>query len=137
MKAKAAATIVSISGCLLLCACESMQRWVSDKEDLLAAAGFDVHPANTPQREAELKTLPANKFVSRAKDGHIEYLYADPLVCNCLYTGDQQAFNAYKREVFQRRLADEQQLTAQMYQEPPWYWQGWSWGPWGWGPPWW
>jgi hypothetical protein len=96
-----------------------------------------VIPANTTERETELKKLPINKFVTRAKDDQVEYLYADRLVCNCLYVGDQTAYNNYKREMFEKNLADQQQLTAQMYQNS-WYWDGWSWGPWGWpGPPWW
>ena len=123
--------------CLVLVACESLPGRISGREDLLAAAGFKVLPANTPEREAELKTLPLNHFVTRAKDDHVEYLYADRLVCNCLYAGDQTAYNNYKRELFDKNLADEQQLTAQMYQRP-WGWYGWDWGPWGWaGPPWW
>jgi hypothetical protein len=127
-----------VPACLLIAACQSLQGRISEKEDLLAAAGFDVKPANTPKREAELKSLPPGKFVSRAKDDHVEYLYADPVVCNCLYIGDQTAFNKYKSEVFQRQLADEQQVTAEMYQEPPAFWAGWSWGPWGWAAPgWW
>lgn len=140
MKAKAAMLLIGISASLVLGlgACASMHDRVQSKEDMLAAAGFDVHPATTPQREAALKSLPPNKFVTRAKGDHVEYLYADPLVCNCLYTGDQQAFNTYKRDVFQRHLADQQQLTAEMYQEPPRWWYGWSWSPWGWrGPAWW
>ncbi len=127
---------VCIPACSLLLACQSLQGRISGKEDMLAAAGFKVLPANTPERESELETLPINKFVTRAKGDHVEYLYADRLVCNCLYVGDQTAYNNYKHEMFEKNLADEQQLTAQMYQSP-WGWDGWNWGPWGWGPPWW
>jgi hypothetical protein len=140
MTAKAAASLaaISVSVAIGLAGCASMSSLVRRKENLLAAAGFDTHPANTKQREAELKSLPANKFVPRVKGNHIEYFYADPLVCNCLYTGDQKAFDAYRHEVFQLRIADQQQLTAQTYREPPGWWYGWNWGPWGWaGPPWW
>lgn len=140
MKTKAAVSLAAaLAGALTgLAACASLSSRVQNKEDLLAAAGFDMHPATTPQREAELKSLPPNKFVTRAKGDHVEYFYADPLVCNCLYTGDQRAFDSYKHEVFERRIADEQQLTAQMYPEPPDWWVGWQWGPWGWpGPTWW
>ena len=140
MKAKAAASLAVISATVAvgLAACASMSGRVQSKEDLLAAAGFDMHPATTAQREAELKSLPPNKFVTREKGDHVEYFYADPLVCNCLYTGDQKAFDNYKREVFERNIADEQELTAQMYREPPGWWDGWRWGPWGWrGPIWW
>lgn len=140
MKPERNVTLIGISAVavLALTACASMSSRVHEKENLLAAAGFDVHPADTPEREAELKSLPPDKFVTRAKGDHVEYLYADPLVCNCLYTGDQKAFGTYKREVFERHLANEQQMTAEMYREPPSWWHAWSWGPWGWrGPAWW
>jgi len=133
---KAKLVVACLPACLLLLSCESLPRRISGKEDMLAAAGFRVLPANTLQRESELETLPINKFVTRVKGDHVEYLYADRLVCNCLYVGDQTAYNNYKREMFDKNLADEQQLTAQMYQNN-WGWEGWSWGPWGWGPPWW
>ena len=126
-----AAMIVVCAACVALGACASVQSRVARKENLLSAAGFDVKPANTPRREAELKRLPPNKFVRQAKDDHELYLYADPVVCNCLYVGDQKAYDAYKQEVFQRQLADEQQMTAETY-TGPWYWGGWTWGPWGW-----
>lgn len=140
MKAKDGLSVLalSLSVALGLSACASMSSRVKNQENLLAAAGFDVHPATTSEREAELKSLPPDKFVTRAKDDHVEYLYADPLVCNCLYTGDQRAFDNYKHEVFERHIANQQQLTAEMYQEPPAWWYGWRWGPWGWaGPAWW
>jgi hypothetical protein len=139
MNAKVAMSLVVISAGMAvgLAACESLSDRIHHKEDLLAAAGFQVRPANTPKREEALKTLPPHKFVMRTKGDNVMYFYADPLVCNCLYTGDQKAFDAYKQEVFQKRIADEQQLTAQMYAEPPGWWGGWDWGPWGPGPVWW
>lgn len=139
MNAKIAVTFaLSVAVVGALCGCASTQTRVQHKENLLAAAGFDARPASTPQREAELKSLPPNRFVTRAKDDHVEYLYADPLVCNCLYTGNQRAFDSFRHEVFERRLADQRQLTAEMYSEPPGWWNGWRWSPWGWrGPAWW
>lgn len=38
-------------------------------------------------------------------------------------------FDNYKHAVFERRITDEQRLTAQMYSEPPGGWGGWRWGP--------
>ena len=54
-----------ISLCVALGACQSVAQRVADKEDLLAASGFNVRPANTPKRLASLRTLPANKFVPK------------------------------------------------------------------------
>lgn len=55
-----------------------------------------------------------------------EYLYADPVVCGCLYAGDEKALNAYNREVLQLKLADALLLRAQTY-SPDWDWGAWSW----------
>jgi hypothetical protein len=124
-----------VAACVALGACETAAQRVSDKEDLLAAAGFTVRPANTPQRLASLRKLPANRFVPKAEAGAVEYVYADPIVCNCLYVGNQAAFDAYKNEVFTRDIVNQQQLTAEIYSDP-WSWDGWNWGPWG-GPGYW
>lgn len=88
MKVRAAVQFLAFAtgAALSLGGCASMQNRVEHKEDLLAAAGFDVHLAKTPEREAALKRLPSNKFVTRAKNDHIEYLYADPLVCAIVST---------------------------------------------------
>ena len=122
--------IAGISVCVALSGCETLGQRVKDKEDLLAAAGFTVQLANTPQRVASLRALPANKFIPEAKGSGVRYVYADPIVCNCLYVGDQTAFNAYKKEVFTRNIVNEQQLTAETYSDQ-WSWAGWDWGAWG------
>ena len=96
------------------------------REDLLAAAGFTIRPANTPQRQDLLRTLPPNRFVQRVRGDRVLYLYADPLVCACLYIGDQVAYGRYRQEVFQRRIANDQLLAAQMNENA-----AWQWGPWG------
>ena len=118
---------LAVAGLILaVVGCTSPQQQVAQKEDLLAAAGFQVRVADTPQRLAALKALPPNKFVTRVRNGQPVYQYADPLVCRCLYFGTQQNWDAYRQEVFANRLADEAQMTAIMNQNT------WEWGPWGW-----
>ncbi len=112
-----------------LTGCETPQERVARHEDNLAAAGFIVRPANTPERQAMLKRLPPNRFVMRSKGDAVHYVYADPLVCGCLYVGTQQAYNQYKRHEQDQNLADEQQMTAQTYSDASWNWG--AWGPWG------
>lgn len=109
-----------------MAACETPQQQVAQKENLLAAAGFQVRPADSPHRMAAMKRLPPDKFVTRVRNGGLVYLYADPLDCNCVYFGTQQNWDVYKQEMFAKRLADEQQMTAIMEQD------NWDWGPWGW-----
>lgn len=97
--------------------CQSTPQAVQQKEDLLSAAGFVPQPANTPQRLAAMKKLPPNKFVQQTKNSQIVYVYADPVVCQCVYFGNQTAYAQYRQMVFQKRLADERQMTAAMNQD--------------------
>jgi hypothetical protein len=111
---------------LIIAGCASQQQLVGQKEDLLAAAGFQVRIADSPERLTALRSLPPNKFVTKVVNGQPVYLYADPLVCRCVYFGNQQNWAAYRQEVLAKQLADEAQMTALMYQS------AWDWGPWGW-----
>jgi hypothetical protein len=120
-------TVLSSTGLMLgLVACATPQQQVAQKEDLLAAAGFQVRIADTPQRLTAMKRLPPNKFITSELNGRLVYKYADPLVCRCVYFGTQQNWAAYRQEIFAKQLADEAQMTAMMNQE------AWDWGPWGW-----
>jgi hypothetical protein len=110
-------------------ACESQSALVTQNEDNLAAAGFVVRPANTPERIAMLNRLPPHQFVQRINGDAVHYVYADPLVCGCLYVGTQQAYSQYKLHQLQQHLADEQLMTAQTYNDTAWNWG--AWGPWG------
>jgi hypothetical protein len=76
-----------------------------------------------------LSRLPPHHFVRRAHGDTVSYVYADPLVCDCLYVGSQQAYDQYRLHVQQQHIADEQEMTAQMYSDPSWNWG--AWGPWG------
>jgi hypothetical protein len=116
---------VLLAGVVLLGGCQ--KQLVAQREDNLAAAGFIVKPANTPERKAMLARLPAHHFVRRDKGDAVHYVYADPLVCGCLYVGSQTAYDQYRSDQQQQRLADEQQMTAQSYEDGAWDWN--QWGP--------
>lgn len=117
---------MALIAALALSACKTQQ--VQTREDNLSAAGFLVVPANTPEKKAMLNRLPANRFVMRTHGNVVHYVYADPLVCGCLYVGTQQQYNQYVRDRQTQDQLDEQQMTAQMYQDPAWDWN--PWGPW-------
>lgn len=109
-----------LAACAAVSACTAQ---VQNKEDMLAAAGFTLVPANTPQRQAALKTLPPHKFVHQVRNNAVIYTYADPTICDCLYVGNQAAYDRYRADVFQKQLADEQAFTAQINEM--------NWSPWG------
>lgn len=128
-RAQTAALIVALLGAGGLLGCVSTSQMVSQKEDNLLASGFIEKPANTPERQAMINKLPAHTFVKRVHGDTVHYVYADPLVCDCLYVGTQQAYGQYQRYLQQKNLADERETTAQMYTNPTWNWG--AWGPWG------
>jgi hypothetical protein len=100
-------------------------------ENQLAAAGFVMKPANTPQRQTMLAKLPAHQFVIRTgQNGTLHYVWADPLVCDCLYLGTQANYDQFQKYQLQQQIATQQQLAAITYAD-----SGWDWGAWGpWGP---
>jgi len=117
-------SVLAVIGlCLAVSACATQR--VEQKEDLLAAAGFTLVPANTPQRQASLKTLPPHKFVRQIRGNNVIYTYADPTICDFLYIGDQAAYGRYRQNVFLNHIAEEQEMTAEMNQNTM------EWGPWG------
>lgn len=113
---------------VLIAGCETTKERVAHKEDSLTAAGFTARPANTPKRIAMLKRLPANRFVQKPTGDTVHYVYADPVVCGCLYVGSEQAYAQYVKNEQQQDLANEQMMTAQMYSDPAWDWGAWGGG---------
>ena len=103
-----AALCVAVAGCAIK---------VENKENMLAAAGFMMIPANTPARQASLKRLPPHKFLHAMRGNVLEYGYADPTICDCFYYGDQAAYNRYRENVFQKKLADEARFNAEINEE--------------------
>ena len=71
---------------ILLTACAAMKaEEATSKEQLLAAAGFKMQSADTPEKLAHLKTLTQQKIVVHEKDGINYYVYADATTCQCVY----------------------------------------------------
>jgi hypothetical protein len=60
--ARIGSVLVFLSLCVAVVACANQ---VQNKEDMLAAAGFTLVPANTPERQAALAALPPHKFVTK------------------------------------------------------------------------
>jgi hypothetical protein len=123
MKGYRKVVMLALIAALQLAGCAAIQRSeAKDKEQLLVAAGFQAKPADTPEKVANLKTMPPRKLVSQAKDGKFVYSYADPDYCQCLYVGGPTEYSAYQRLAVQKEIAEEQREAAM------------DWGMWG---PWW
>jgi hypothetical protein len=103
-----------------------------EMDGMLAAAGFQVRPANTPEKLQQLKSLTPRALVQMQKDGAPYWVVADPTVCQCLYVGDQAAYQRYEQLKLRKEYADEQLMTAEMNADAAMNWSMWGpWGPWG------
>ena len=98
-------------------------------EQVLSAAGFHVETADTPEKLAELQTLPARQVLPQTRDGKTSYVYRDPSVCHCLYVGGEPEYQQYEKLRLQKHIADaEADATLNHGWDP---WGGWGAGGWG------
>jgi len=96
----------------LLAGCATLERsQARDTEQLLAAAGFTLQPleAADEQRHA----TPAHRVVSRTRNGAVEYVYADPTNCKCVYVGGPKEYSEYRR-------LDSEHLAREQATQDPW-----------------
>ena len=112
-----AAALLALSGCATI-----RRQEAADREQLLAAAGFQRRPASSPEQHQDLTTMPRYKIVERSKSGDVVYTYADPENCHCLYVGGPKGFSQYQR------LLVEREVTRDLGEASL------NWGAWG---PWW
>jgi hypothetical protein len=118
--ALAAATL--LTGCATIRSSEARST-----EQVLAAAGFVMRPADTAERQQRLAAMPPYRLQHHTKDGKVVYTYADPDGCKCLYVGGPKEYSEYQRLRLQRQMAAEQAWAAHAAE------MDWGmWGPWWW-----
>jgi hypothetical protein len=121
---------------LLGAGCETERDRVVRTEQMLAAAGFHMEPATTPEREAQLMALPPHRLLAQplqvAGTATTGYVYADPDGCHCLYIGDEAAYQRFQRLALEKQLADEHLRAAMLEENAAFNWS--LWGPGFWGP---
>jgi len=113
-----AAAILTATGCASL-----RQKDAASTEELLAAAGFQMRPADTPERLANLKSMPSRKVVARSKDGTVVYTYADPDWCQCLYVGGPEEYAAYGRLTLGKVMHENDFAQDGLHQHFPYSWR--------------
>ena len=102
-----------------------------DNERLLAAAGFQMKLAQTPDQQARLKTMTQHELVPFEHDGQLRYVYADAKYCKCIYAGTEAAYQRYERLALKQRMANDQIQAAEMNEAAAMNWGMWgAWGPW-------
>jgi len=106
----ALAATVGLTGCAAIRHSQAL-----DREQFLAAAGFRMELADTAERQQQLAAMPPYRLTSRATGDGIEYAYADPRNCQCVYVGGPKEHAEYQRLTRERQTAQEQRWT---YENP-------------------
>jgi hypothetical protein len=103
-------------GLMISCASAEKDR-TQNTEQMLSAAGFKPLLADTEARMAHLASLPQHKVVPQEHKGKLFYIYADETVCNCLFIGDQAAYQQYSQMAVQNRQIQEQEQSSEMEED--------------------
>src|SRR3989475_13286673 len=82
---------VALAAAMVLTGCATIRRSEAHStEQLLAAAGFVMRPADTAERQQRLAARPPYRLERYTKDGKAGYPYPDPDGGKCLYVGGAQ-----------------------------------------------
>ena len=73
-------------------------------ERLLQEAGFVRNPADTPEKMERIRSEVQRKVIPVQEEGQTYYLYADADFCQCLYVGDERAFNRFEELIYMKNL---------------------------------
>ncbi len=114
----------SLAGCAVIRSYQAKQT-----EQLLTTAGFWRELANTPEKQASLKSLSPATISKVKRNNDIYYIYADPYNCNCLYIGGEAEYQQYKRLEREKKLAEKQMQEYRLQEDksintsgrPPWW----------------
>jgi hypothetical protein len=116
-----ATAMLSIS-VLALAACQAIENEeAQDTEQLLAAAGFHMQEAATPDQLANLQAMTQRQVVIHHQDGRLRYVYADAEDCKCVYVGNERNYDRYQRLSLKEEIAEEN-MDASLDWD--------MWGPW-------
>jgi hypothetical protein len=114
---------------VLLAGCAAIEsRQAARTEDMLAAAGFRMIPADKPERIQALNTMKPRAIATVVRSKKTYYVYPDPTNCACLYVGQEPQYQAYKRLEIEKQMADEDMMAAEANRDAAMDWG--IWGPW-------
>jgi hypothetical protein len=84
-------------------------------EPMLAAAGFRMLPADTPERQKQIESLlPMQVLYYVGKTGKLHYYMADPTNCKCMYIGSEENYQKYERlKLNEQLVAKEGEVSRQ------------------------
>ncbi len=133
--------LVAAFMCFIITGCAMFEnRFASQTEQELIAAGFITKLANSPEKLEKLKTMKQRALVLYERDGTNFYVYANDNK-NCIYIGDDKAYQKYQTIQLKQEQAEQaEQIAADnraaaSYNQAAASQEAMDWGMWGpWGP---
>jgi hypothetical protein len=119
--------IASLTFALTNCA-QIRRQDAAQVEVQLSAAGFQMKPADTPEKLAQLEAMPQGKLQRTWRDGKLYYVFPDAQGCNCFYLGNKGAYDQYQaaKAQAQREIdVQDQEFESMNENAAP------DWGMWG------
>jgi len=86
-------------------------------EPLLSAAGFHMQPADTAAKQQALQGLTPLKVRFYPYNGKMHYWFADPVYCDCLFVGNEKAYQQYEQIRLQQQAVQTERQTAEINEE--------------------
>ena len=121
--------VATMALALLAVGCSNSLR---DKQNLVAAAGFQIITPTSPAQVAILNSLPAGKVTPTTYEGK-QYFVLPDAPNNRAWVGGPKQYQAFQQMRLARQLSNENLQAAQMNQMASMQWGGWGgWGG-GWG----
>jgi len=130
---KTAYVVTLFAAITLLTSCAAIQNQnAMDMERMLAASGFKMKLAGTPEKIAALEGLPQRKLVPQQHEGKVYFYYADAVSCKCLYVGSEKSYQQFQKLTAQRKMSQDYRWAAQANMDARMNFGMWGpWGPWG------
>jgi galactose mutarotase-like enzyme len=120
------AVLAALMLTLIMTGCaEPQKKQTFEMEQTLSAAGFQLRPADTPEKLSQLQTLTQRKLIRHQHKGKAIYVYVDTTYCQCLYVGDQKAYQKFRGLALQKQITEEQRRAEREDQPAQIDWQDW------------
>lgn len=118
--------VIVIGITLMAASCvKSPNQKAMETERMLAASGFKMRLADTPEKLTHIEALTQRKILVHRSKGQLLYVYVDAEHCQCVYAGSKKAYLRYKDLALQKELAAEARLNAERNQPQDMDWSGW------------
>ncbi len=120
--------VLKVLGAIALLAIAAGCATNTGKTDLLSAAGFKLVPADTPEKQQLLATLPPDKLTLIVWKGKQFYVEPASGSQDQAYVGTPAEYQAYQQLRLAKQMSNDNLMAAQLNQDSM---SGWgrAWGP--------